>query len=70
VRKLLLILVALVVSVSAIAAGAVYWLFAGDGLRLAIEQQASEWLGQPVSVGRARGYFPAHSNSSQQRAHR
>jgi uncharacterized protein involved in outer membrane biogenesis len=59
VRKLLLILVALVVSVSAIAAGAVYWLFAGDGLRLAIEQQASEWLGQPVSVGRARaGIFP------------
>ncbi len=58
-RKLLLILVALVVSVSAIAAGAVYWLFAGDGLRLAIEQQASEWLGQPVSVGRARaGIFP------------
>jgi len=38
VRKLLLILVALVVSVSAIAAGAVYWLCSGDGLRLAIEQ--------------------------------
>ena len=58
-RKLLLILVALVVSVSAIAAGAVYWLFSGDGLRLAIEQQATAWLGQPVSVGRARaGIFP------------
>ena len=58
-RRLLLILVALVVSLSAIAAGAVYWLFSGDGLRLAIEQQATAWLGQPVSVGRARaGIFP------------
>jgi hypothetical protein len=31
-----------------------YWFFAGDGVRLAIERQASAWLGQPVRVGQAR----------------
>ena len=53
VRRLLLVLAALVVSLCAIAAGAVYWLFSGDGLRRAIEQQATAWLAQPVTVGRA-----------------
>jgi uncharacterized protein involved in outer membrane biogenesis len=59
VRRLILALVAVVVLLAVLAAGVVYWLFSGDGLRLAIEQQATAWLGQPVTIGRARaGIFP------------
>jgi uncharacterized protein involved in outer membrane biogenesis len=58
-RKLLLYLVLAVVVVMLCAAGFVYWFFSGDGLRQAIEQQATSFLGQPVKVGRARaGIFP------------
>ena len=59
-RKILLSLVIAVVVVALSARGGfVYWFFSGDGLRLAIEQQATAWLGQPVTVGRARaGIFP------------
>ena len=58
-RKLILSLAAVLVLLAVVAAGAVYWLFSGDGLRLAIEQQATAFLGQPVKVGRARaGIFP------------
>ena len=52
-RKLILSLAAVLVLLAVVAAGAVYWLFSGDGLRLAIEQQATAFLGQPVKVGRA-----------------
>ena len=47
-RKLLLYLVLAVVVVMLCAAGFVYWFFSGDGLRRAIEQQATAFLGQPV----------------------
>src|SRR5687768_11296822 len=58
-RKLLLYLVLAVVVVLLCAAGFVYWFFSGDGLRRAIEQQATAFLGQPVKIGRARaGVFP------------
>src|SRR4030095_1641424 len=58
-RKLLLYLVLAVVVVMLCAAGFVYWFFSGDGLRRAIEQQATAFLGQPVKIGRARaGGFP------------
>ena len=61
-RRLIFVLTALVVLLGAIAAGTVYWLFSGDGLRQAIEQQATAWLGQPVKIGRARaGIFPRTS---------
>lgn len=53
IRKLVLFVVAAVVIVLALAAGAAYWFFSRNGVRLAIEQQASAWLGQPVKVGRA-----------------
>jgi uncharacterized protein involved in outer membrane biogenesis len=35
-------------------AGTLYWLLAGDGVRLALERQASAWLGAPVRIGIAR----------------
>ena len=42
-----------------IAAAAAYWFFSGDGIRLALERQASEWLGQPVRIASATGQvFP------------
>jgi uncharacterized protein involved in outer membrane biogenesis len=52
-RKILLWLVGTVVLVAVCTTGFVYWFFSGDGLRRAIEQQATAWLGQPVTVGRA-----------------
>jgi uncharacterized protein involved in outer membrane biogenesis len=58
-RKVLLFLVSAIVIVVLCATIFVYWFFSGDGLRRAIEQQATAWLGQPVTVGRARaGIFP------------
>jgi len=59
VRKIILLVIGAIVVVAVCAAGLVYWFFSGDGLRLAIEQQATAYLGQPVKVGRARaGIFP------------
>lgn len=43
----------IVVVLAAIAAGAIYWFFSGDGIRRALEQQAASWLGQPVGIGSA-----------------
>ena len=58
-RKIILLVIGAIVVVAVCAAGLVYWFFSGDGLRLAIEQQATAYLGQPVKVGRARaGIFP------------
>jgi hypothetical protein len=61
-RKILIILAICVAVAAGSAALLVFWFFSGDGLRLAIEQQATAWLGQPVSIGRARaGIFPRTS---------
>lgn len=55
VRRILLALAVLVV----VAAGAVYWFFSGDGIRRALEQQATAWLGHPVRIASASGrLFP------------
>jgi uncharacterized protein involved in outer membrane biogenesis len=52
-RKIILFLLGGIVVVALGATAFVYWFFSGDGLRSAIEQQATAWLGQPVTVGRA-----------------
>ena len=58
-RKLLIIVAATVVVVVLVAAIGVYLFFSGDGMRSALEQQASSWLGQPVKIKAARGQlFP------------
>jgi uncharacterized protein involved in outer membrane biogenesis len=58
-RKLILIVMAVVVGLIVVAIGGLYWFLSGDGMRLALEQQATMWLGQPVRVGGARGQiFP------------
>jgi uncharacterized protein involved in outer membrane biogenesis len=42
-----------------VAAAAVYWFLSGDGIRRALEQQATAWLGHPVRIGNASGrVFP------------
>ena len=39
--------------VLALAAAAVYWFLSGDGIRLALERQATAWIGQPVRIAEA-----------------
>jgi hypothetical protein len=36
--------------IAALAAASVYWFLSGGGIRLALERQASAWLGQPVRI--------------------
>ena len=58
-RRILLVVAGALVVLVLGAALLVFWLFSGDGLRLAIEQQATAWLGQPVKMAQARaGIFP------------
>ena len=59
IRRLFLFAAVGVVVLALAAAGAVYWYFSGDGMRLALEQQATSWLGQTVRIGAARAQlFP------------
>ena len=58
-RKILIIVAATLVGVVLIATVAIYWFFSGDGMRRALEQQATAWLGQPVRIRTAQGQlFP------------
>jgi len=45
------------VLVVAVAAAAVYWFLSGDGVRTALEHQATAWLGHPVRIARATVSF-------------
>ena len=58
-RKILIIVAATLVGVVLLATIAIYWFFSGDGMRRALEQQATARLGQPVKIKAARGQiFP------------
>jgi uncharacterized protein involved in outer membrane biogenesis len=58
-RKILIIIAATLVGVVLLATIAIYWFFSGDGMRRALEQQATARLGQPVKIKAARGQiFP------------
>jgi uncharacterized protein involved in outer membrane biogenesis len=58
-NRIVLLVLALVVAVVLAVAGAVYWFLGGDGIRLALESQATAWLGQPVRIASATGQvFP------------
>src|SRR4029434_8629293 len=58
-RKILIIVAATLVGVVLLATIAIYWFFSGDGMRRALEQQATARLGQPVKIKAARGrIFP------------
>ena len=51
IRKVVLALVGVVVVLVVAATGVAYWLSSGDSVRLALERQATAWLGQPVRIG-------------------
>lgn len=58
-RRALIVLAAIVLLVLLAAAGAAYWVLSGDGVRLALERQASAWLGQPVRIESvSAGFLP------------
>jgi hypothetical protein len=58
-RKILIVVAATIVGIVLIATVAIYWFFSGDGMRRALEQQATARLGQPVRIEAARGQiFP------------
>jgi len=53
VRRSAIIAAGVVVIVAVVAAAALYWLLSKDGVRQALETQATSWLGQPVRIGGA-----------------
>ena len=57
IRRLLPWLLGCLLVAAACAVGAVYWLLSGDGIRLALEQQASTHLGTPVHIGSVTAQF-------------
>ena len=56
-RRVLLAGLACFVVLVALAAGGIYWFLSGDSIRIALERQATAWLGQPVHVSSARVEF-------------
>ena len=56
-KRVLLIAGAVIIVLVAVAAGGLYWFLSGDGIRRALERQASTWLGQPVQIASARARF-------------
>jgi uncharacterized protein involved in outer membrane biogenesis len=58
-KRFLLVALVTVIALVAAAAGALSWFLSGDGIRRALETQASAWLGEPVAIGAARAQlFP------------
>ena len=58
-NRIVVLALAFLAAIVLVVAGAAYWLFSGDGIRLALESQASRWLGQPVRIASANGQlFP------------
>jgi hypothetical protein len=58
-RRLILIVLAIVAALCLAAGAAVYWLLSGDAIRQALETQASAWLGEPVHIAAAHAQlFP------------
>lgn len=53
IRRIAIVAVAATLVLLVMAAGAVYWFLSGDGVRLALERQATAWLGEPVRIGGA-----------------
>ena len=53
IRRLVLIAAAVLVVLVATLMIAIYWFLSGDGVRVALERQATKWLGQRVTIGTA-----------------
>ena len=50
-RRLILITLAVVATLVVVMAAAVYWFLSGERVRFALENQATRWLGQRVTIG-------------------
>ena len=58
-RRLILGILGVVLLLVVAMAGGMYWFVRGDGVRLALESQATRWLGQRVTIGAAEAsVFP------------
>jgi len=58
-RRVLLLAVGVLLVLAAALAVAGYWFLSGDGVRVALESQATKWLGQRVTIGGASAHvFP------------
>ena len=58
-RRVIVIAVGVLLVIATTIAVAGYWFLSGDGVRRALESQASSWLGQPVTIGSAGAHvFP------------
>jgi uncharacterized protein involved in outer membrane biogenesis len=56
-KRVLLIGAVVIIVLVGGAAAALFWFLSGDGIRRTLEQQASNWLGQPVQIASARAQF-------------
>jgi uncharacterized protein involved in outer membrane biogenesis len=54
-RRIVLAICVVTLAGALAAAGALHFFFSGDGVRRALEQQASAWLGHPVRIGTVNG---------------
>ncbi|PYR77140.1 MAG: hypothetical protein DMF87_16745 [Acidobacteria bacterium] len=52
-RRVLLLAVGVLLVLAVALAAAAYWFLSGDGVRVALESQATKWLGQRVTIGAA-----------------
>ena len=52
-RRIALAVTGLILAAVLVAAGALYYFMSGDGVRQALERQATAWLGQPVRIASA-----------------
>ena len=57
IRRILLYTLAGFLALVVISAGALYWFLSNDGIRIALEQQASAWIGQPVRIASVGAQF-------------
>lgn len=57
IRRLILFVLAAVVAIIIIAAGVLYTFLSNDGIRLALERQATTFLGQPVKIAAVGAQF-------------
>jgi len=58
-RRLILLALGVILVLVVAMAEAMYWFVSGDGVRRALESQATKWLGQRVTIGKAEAHvFP------------
>src|SRR2546427_7685597 len=58
-RRLILLALGVIVVLVVAMAAVTYWFVGGDGVRVALESQATRWLGQRVTIGSAKAtIFP------------